>query len=91
MGLYLVISQIVFVLCILPWLFVWGMSVMIFDSGFHLWNTLFFIAISLYPLAVIGCSIAAWLLRTRRKRTAIWINLIPLLWIVGIGLAFLAS
>jgi len=89
--LFLLISQIIYALGLLPWLFIWGMSVMVFDAGVYLGNTLFFIAISAYPIAVIGCSITAWLLRLRRRRTAIFVNLLPVLWILGIGLLLVFS
>jgi peptidoglycan/LPS O-acetylase OafA/YrhL len=91
MKTFLVISQTIFAFCLIPWLMVWGMSFMVFDAGVHFWNSFFFITISVFPIAVVGCSILAWLLRMRRRRIAIIVNLIPILWIGGLGLFLLIS
>jgi peptidoglycan/LPS O-acetylase OafA/YrhL len=79
---FLVITQAIYALCLVAWLFVWFMSFMLFDNGTHLWNSLIFLLISLFPIAVVGSSITAWILRSHRRQTAIAINLIPILWIV---------
>ncbi|MDQ1147767.1 hypothetical protein QE429_004594 [Bacillus sp. SORGH_AS 510] len=82
MKLYLIISQILFALSLIPWFIIWGLSFMSFDSGVNLANSSFVLAISLYPVAVIVGSIIAWVFRVKKKRFAIMINLVPLLWII---------
>lgn len=87
---YLIIIQILYVLSLLPWFVIWGLSFMSFDSGVNLSNVSFVLVISLYPIAVIICSILAWFFRVKKKRLAIIMNAVPLLWIIGFfGLMFL--
>ncbi|WP_102273449.1 hypothetical protein [Cytobacillus massiliigabonensis] len=88
MKIYLILSQILYLLCTLPWLLIWGMSFMSFDSGFGLGNVSFVLGIGLYPVAVLICSIIAWILHVRRRRVAIIVNLVPMLWIVILGAIF---
>ncbi|MEY2194281.1 hypothetical protein AB7942_16295 [Neobacillus sp. BF23-41] len=83
MKLYLIISQILFLLSLIPWFVIWGLSFMSFDSGVNLSNGSFVLAISLYPVAVIISSILAWVFRVRRKRLACILNLIPMIWIMA--------
>ncbi|MGG0739719.1 hypothetical protein [Niallia taxi] len=86
MRAYLIITQIVYVLCLIPWFPIWGLSFMSFDGGFSFYNILFVLIISLYPVAVIACTIFSWIFRKKRKTAAIIINLIPMLWVVGLTL-----
>ncbi|MGP7818726.1 hypothetical protein [Niallia sp. 01092] len=86
MKTFLVISQIFYLLCTIPWLVVFGFSFMSFDSGIHVFNVAFVVGIGLYPIAVVFCSIFAWFLQERSKRVAIIINLVPMVWIAGLGL-----
>lgn len=90
MKVYLIISQLVYLICIIPWLPIWGLSFMSFDNGIDLGNTAFVLGIGLYPIVVIICSIFGWFLHKRRKGLAITINLVPVIWIVSIGLLVLA-
>ncbi len=85
MKIFLVLSQILYVLCTLPWLIIWGLSFMSFDNGFGLGNVSFVLAIGLYPVAVLICSIIAWILHVRKRRGALIVNLIPMLWILFLG------
>jgi hypothetical protein len=80
---YLIISQVLYLLSLIPWFVIWGLSFMSFDSGINLSNVSFVLAISSYPFAVIICSILAWFFIVKKKRFAIIINLIPMLWIIG--------
>lgn len=89
MKTFLVISQIVYALCILPWLLVFGLSFMGFDQGISLVNVAIVLAIGVYPVVVIICAIAAWLMRVRNKRVAIIVNLVPMLWVAGGGVPLL--
>ncbi|MFD2446952.1 hypothetical protein ACFSO7_23725 [Bacillus sp. CGMCC 1.16607] len=85
MKKFLVISQILYLICTLPWLIIWGLSFMSFDNGIGLGNVTFVLSIGLYPIAVIICSIIAWILHVRKRRVAIIVNLIPMLWIILLG------
>jgi hypothetical protein len=86
MKAYLIISQLIYIICLIPWFPIWGLSFMSFDNGIALGNSAFVIGIGLYPIAVIICSILGWLLRGRKKGLAIAFNSIPMIWIVSIGL-----
>ncbi|WP_445491727.1 hypothetical protein [Niallia sp. 03133] len=86
---FLVISQIFYLICIVPWLVIFGLSFMSFDGGVNFFNVAFVIGIGLYPIAVILCSIFAWFLRERSKRVAIILNLVPMLWVAGLGIPLL--
>ncbi|RDI40956.1 hypothetical protein [Falsibacillus pallidus] len=85
MKLFLVITQVLYLIFIVLWLPIWGLSFMSFDNGIALWNSLFVFVIGIYPLVVITCSIAAWLqYRKSKNRRAVIIDVIPLLWILGL-------
>ncbi|MCD9025253.1 hypothetical protein [Cohnella silvisoli] len=86
MKKFLVISQVIYLLCVIPWVFIWGISFMGFDQGFSWYAVALVVGIGVYPIAVILCSIFAWKLRKHRKRAAIIVNLIPMVWVLGIGL-----
>ncbi|MBM7620003.1 ABC-type Fe3+ transport system permease subunit [Bacillus tianshenii] len=89
MKLFMILSQLFYVVGLVFWLPIWGMSFMAFDQGIAFWNTLFVLTISAYPLAVIICSILAWVLHNKKRRAAVIINLIPMLWVVGAGMLVL--
>lgn len=80
---YLIISQILYVLSLVPWFVIWGLSFMSFDGGVNLANGSFVLVISLFPFAVIAASILAWVFRVKKPRFAIMINLVPMLWIIA--------
>ncbi len=79
----LIISQILYAVSLIPWIIIWGLSFMSFDGGVNLSNVSFVLIISLYPVAVIACSILTWLFRSKKKKLALVINLIPLVWVIG--------
>ena len=54
-------------------------------NSFGLGNVSFVLAIGLYPVAVLICSIIAWILHVRKRRGALIVNLIPMLWILFLG------
>ncbi|WP_419875038.1 hypothetical protein [Candidatus Pristimantibacillus sp. PTI5] len=85
----LLISQILFGLFTLVWLFVALMSVMMFDNpGTEnvFWPVLLFIVNWLYPVALILSIIVSWVLyRYDKMKTAVIIAMIPLLWVLAIG------
>jgi hypothetical protein len=89
MKIYLIISQLIYAICLIPWFPIWGLSFMSFDNGIALGNSAFVIGIGLYPVAVIICSILGWLLQRRNKMLAIIFNSVPMLWIIGFVLLML--
>lgn len=80
---YLIVSQVLYILSFVPWFVIWGLSFMSFDSGVNLYNVSFVLVITLYPVAVVTGSISAWILRVKKKRLAIIMNLIPMIWIIA--------
>lgn len=90
MKAFLISSQILYVLCLAPWLLIWGITFMGFDSGFNWFGVALTGGIGLYPVAVVVCSILAWMNRTKRKRAAILFNLVPMLWVLLVGVPFVA-
>jgi len=82
---FLVISQLFYAVCLVGWLVVWMMSFMLFDSGIFFWNSFMFVLISLFPVAVVVCSILSWIFHKRRRRAAVILNLIPMIWVVAFG------
>lgn len=83
MIIFLIISEVIYVASLLPWLIMFGLSFMSFDAGFGFANIAFVGGIALYPLAVIICSILGWVYRLRKKRIAIIIHCIPMIWIIS--------
>jgi len=83
MRLFLIVSQILYLGSLIPWFIIWAMSFMSFDGGVNVSNVSFVLGISLYPIAVIACSILAWVFRVKRKRQSLVVNLIPLLWVIS--------
>lgn len=94
-AIFLLVSQIVYALFSLAWIIVALMSFMMFDSPDALSDgtTLFvFIMVWMYPVALIGSAIVGWVLYHKRKfRGAVWIDLIPMLWVLGIVLLYIVS
>ncbi len=87
--LFLIITQILYVLSLLPWFVIWGMSFMSFDAGIGLYNSLFVITITLYPIAVIAGSILSWVFHRKRKKLAVILNLVPMVWITAFAVFML--
>jgi ABC-type polysaccharide/polyol phosphate export permease len=84
--LTMLISQILFGLFTIIWLFVAIMSVMMFDnpdSEKLFWPVLMFIVIWLYPVALIVSIIVSWVLyRFNKMKTAVTIAMVPLFWVL---------
>lgn len=89
----LILSQIVYLIFVLVWLFIAGMSVMLFDdpdAASNVTTWLIFIAILLYPVGLLAALIGGWVsFSSRRYRASLVWNCIPLIWIVPLG-GFLA-
>jgi hypothetical protein len=82
MKAYLISTQIFYVMCLVPWFLIWGITFMGFANGINWFGVMVTGGIGLYPIAIIVCSILAWKFRIRRKRTASIVNLVPILWIL---------
>lgn len=76
---WLIVSQLLGVLSLLPWLVIAGLSIMAFDAGFSTEAVLFVGAIWAYPLLPIGCSILAWVWYAKgRMRRAVIATSVPM-------------
>lgn len=91
MKIYLIIIQAFYVVTLLPWFIIWGLSFMVFDNGFSIWGISIMIVVSLYPIAVVICSILPWVFKKRLKSlTIFFISSIPLLWVITLGTVLIA-
>jgi hypothetical protein len=88
MKAYLVSSQLVYALCLAPWFLIWGITLMGFANGINWFSLTLTGVVSLYPIAAIVCSILAWKFRDKRRRAAVIVNLIPMLWILLVVVPF---
>lgn len=85
MKSYLIFTQLLYAICLIPWIFVWGLSFMSLDQGFGAGNVAFVVGIGLYPVAAIASSILSWRFRKRQPKLAAGLNLIPLVWVLVLG------
>ncbi len=77
---WLLISQVIGLLSLVPWLVLAGLSLMAFDSGVSTEAELFVGAVWCYPVLPIGAAIVAWILFALKKgRAALVITSLPLL------------
>lgn len=84
MKLFLFISQSIYALMLVPWFIVWGVSFMVFDSGYSLWGVGIMIMVTLYPIAVAVCSLLSWIyVKKMRPLSIVAINLVPSIWIMA--------
>jgi hypothetical protein len=91
MILYLVIIQVFYLLTLFPWFVIWGLSTMAFDAGISAWGISLMTIVSLYPIAVIACSILSWVFRKKWRSLNIYIiSAIPLLWVFAFGTIIIA-
>ena len=83
MRLFLIFVQSIYAIMLLPWFLIWGLSFMVFDNGVSLWGIGIMIAVTLYPIAVVGCSILSWVnLKKIKPIYIIVINFVPAIWII---------
>ncbi len=76
---WLILTQVLATLSLFPWLIMTGLSLLAFDSGYHLSAILFVVLIWVYPLLPLGCAIRAWwLYRHDKVRGALITTSIPL-------------
>ena len=67
LTIWMILSQILAVLSLIPWLLMAGLSVMAFDSGVTAEAWAVVIAVWSYPILPILLVIAAWIAYARRK------------------------
>lgn len=65
--IWMILSQILTVLSLIPWLLMAGLSVMAFDSGVTAEAWTFVIVVWSYPILPLILVIAAWIAYARRK------------------------
>ncbi len=77
---WLIISQLIGLVSLLPWLVIAGLSLMAFDSGETAQALAFVGAIWCYPVLPVGSAIVSWTLYARQKqRAALVVTSLPLL------------
>ncbi|MEW5983800.1 MAG: hypothetical protein AB1806_15725 [Acidobacteriota bacterium] len=80
---WLILSQALYILSLLPWLVAAGLAVMAFDApeSTRMWQPWLFVGVVWsYPLWLLACGAAAWVLYARgRHRVAIVATSVPLL------------
>lgn len=87
---WLIVSQVLAALSLLPWLLIAGLSVMAFDAGFTTEAALFVGAIWAYPLLPLACSIVAWVFYMKhRMRGAVIATSIPMVIVLPLMLYML--
>ncbi|MDR6726907.1 apolipoprotein N-acyltransferase [Paenibacillus amylolyticus] len=92
MKLYLFIIQSFYVLTLMPWFIIWGLSFMAFDSGVSMWGVALVTIVTLYPLAVVISSVLSWLLKKKVKTLGlILISSFPLLWVISFAVLILGN
>ena len=80
MRLYLIATQIVFYVAIIPWVFLWLMAFVLIMHSASTQNIVIFSLTSIYPVVLIVCTIFAWYFHMNKKSVSIAINLIPAIW-----------
>ena len=77
---WMIISQLIELLSLAPWLMVAGLSVMAFDSGETPLAWLLVGTVWGYPLLPLVCSILAWILyASKRRQAAVVVTSLPIL------------
>lgn len=84
----LILSQCIYVLFLIVWLFFAMMTLMMFDAPGSEGNTglvLLYVLIWLYPLGLLTGLIGSWIAYRKKKiRKALLLNAIPLIWLLPI-------
>jgi hypothetical protein len=86
---WLILSQLFYLVLVIPWGFASMMSIMAFDSGVNLYNLLFVGTLWSYPVWPILFSILAWIAYSQQnaKMALIWTS-VPLVLVVLAVAAF---
>ncbi len=82
MKLYLIATQVVYYVALLPWIFFWVMAFIMIMHAPTSQNTILFTLTTLYPIAVIVCTIIAWYFHMNKRSVSIAINFIPAIWLI---------
>ncbi|MDG0794684.1 hypothetical protein OMP38_30495 [Cohnella ginsengisoli] len=82
----LLVSQLIFVLLVVPWLIVALTSFMIFDSPDSVtaaWPIAIIVFVWAYPIALIVSIAVSWVLYHKRKfKGALWWGFVPVIWVL---------
>lgn len=91
---WMIVSQLGYLLSLLPWLMFSGLAVMAFDApgSTEMWQPWLFVAVVWsYPLLPLLCSIVAWVLYTRGRGTGAAIATSVPLVLGGFGLILILA
>ena len=87
--IWMIVSQVISLLTLIPWLMIAGLSFMAFDSGETAQAWAFVFIVLSYPLLPIGFSIAAWALwGFKKRRAALVLTTLPLAFVLLGGCIF---
>jgi hypothetical protein len=88
--IWLILSQLFYLILLIPWGFASMMGVMAFDSGFNLYNLTFVGVLWSYPIWPILFSILAWIAYAQQnaKMAMIWTSVPLVLVILAVGTFF---
>ncbi|KGR79409.1 hypothetical protein [Ureibacillus manganicus] len=82
MKLYLITTQMVYYVAFVLWVIFWGMALSAILQVPTFENMLFFAITTLYPIAVIVCTIFAWNFHMNKRSISIVINIVPAIWLI---------
>nr|WP_106782511.1 hypothetical protein [Lysinibacillus timonensis] len=82
MRLYLIATQIVYFVTLIPWLILWAMAFIVISHASDMENAMLFSFLSIYPVVVIASSIIAWYFHSNKPFISLVLGLIPSIWIV---------
>jgi peptidoglycan/LPS O-acetylase OafA/YrhL len=90
---WLIVSQLVYLLLLIPWLFASMMSIMAFDAGVSTQAVLFVGIIWSYPVWPILFSILAWVAYARQRnwRAVIWTSIPLVLVVLAVTIFFILA
>ncbi|HWL24156.1 MAG TPA: hypothetical protein VNR38_10480 [Ureibacillus sp.] len=88
MKLYLIATQMIYYVTFMFWIVFWGMALTAVLQVSSLQHILFFALTTIYPIAVIVCTIIAWYYHQTNKGLSVSINLIPAIWLIGYYIYF---
>lgn len=78
---WLVFSQLGYLVSLLAWFGLFGVSYMAFDEGVNALGVFLVVLIGIWPILIAGASIYAWMrYQAREFRTASWTMLVPIVY-----------
>jgi hypothetical protein len=82
-GLWLVISQVGYILSLAGWMVLTFLMANIYEGGATLEKNIFFVPIFIFPLVILVSAIIAWVAYKRRQmKTAALVMFIPLAYVL---------